>query len=66
MGYQYLFVGPATLTEIPDGYEPRYYEYHKNPIKRFLAQYFFDIPEKAYEEHLNFLYREQCKQKMRY
>lgn len=37
----------------------------KNPIKRLLAKYFYDIPERAYEEHLHFLYKEQCNQKMR-
>jgi len=65
MGYQYLFNGPGELTEAPADYEPRHYEYHRNPIRRFLAKYVFEVPEQAYEEHLHFVYREQCKQKMR-
>ena len=111
IGYQYLFNGPATLTEIPEGYEPRSHEYIrvrinsnciflfsivkvdigryivnrtldivsinflilvsliicyvKNPVRRFLAKNFFETPERSYEEHLHFVYKEQCKQKMR-
>ena len=65
IGYQNLFVGPATLTETPEDYEPRHWEYQKNPVKRFLAKNFFETPERAYEIHLDKLYTEQSKVRMR-
>ena len=36
--YVNITVGQATLTEIPEGYTPHYYEYFKSPISRFLAK----------------------------
>ncbi|CAH8874517.1 unnamed protein product [Trichobilharzia szidati] len=44
-----VFIGPAELTDIPDGYEPHYWEYHKHPISRFIAKYITVNPQKAYE-----------------
>lgn len=37
------------LTEIPEGYEPRHWEYYKHPITRFLAKYFYEPMELEHE-----------------
>ncbi|TGZ72138.1 hypothetical protein CRM22_002256 [Opisthorchis felineus] len=47
-----MFVGPAELTDIPEGYEPRHWEYHKHPISRFIAKYMSPHPQKVYESFL--------------
>ncbi|GAA49230.1 NADH dehydrogenase (ubiquinone) 1 beta subcomplex 5, partial [Clonorchis sinensis] len=47
-----VFVGPAELTDIPEGYEPRHWEYHKHPISRFIAKYMSPHPQKTYESFL--------------
>ncbi|TNN05872.1 NADH dehydrogenase [ubiquinone] 1 beta subcomplex subunit 5 isoform 3 [Schistosoma japonicum] len=44
-----VFIGPAELTDIPEGYEPRQWEYHRHPITRFIAKYMAVHPQKAYE-----------------
>lgn len=37
------------LTEIPEGYEPRHWEYYKHPITRFMAKYFYEPMELEHE-----------------
>ncbi|KAK4475096.1 hypothetical protein MN116_002186 [Schistosoma mekongi] len=44
-----VFIGPAELTDIPEGYEPYHWEYHRHPISRFIAKYMTIHPQKAYE-----------------
>ncbi|XP_059138766.1 NADH dehydrogenase [ubiquinone] 1 beta subcomplex subunit 5, mitochondrial-like [Physella acuta] len=56
-----LFIGPAELSEIPEGYEPKEWEYYKSPIKRWLAKYVYEEPQKEYERTLHFLHESQQK-----
>lgn len=59
-----IYVGPATLQEIPAGYKPKIYEYYRHPITRFLAQYFQD-PQEAYERNLHYIMEDYAARDMR-
>lgn len=37
------------LIEVPDGYEPRHWEYEKHPISRFMSKYCYVPPEREQE-----------------
>jgi len=60
-----LFVGPAQLADIPEGYEPKHWEYFRSPISRFIARHFLESPEKNYERHMHFLNEEKERMIMR-
>ncbi|KAJ8686482.1 hypothetical protein QAD02_022276 [Eretmocerus hayati] len=53
-----IFVGPATLSPIPEGYVPKYWEYYRHPISRFLARYIYCSPQKDYEKSLHAIWIE--------
>lgn len=37
------------LSEVPDGYEPRHWEYFRHPISRWMAKYMYVPPEREEE-----------------
>jgi NADH dehydrogenase (ubiquinone) 1 beta subcomplex subunit 5 len=59
--YANVFIGPATLTETPEGYVPKHWEFHRHPITRFLARYIYPSPQQEYEKHCHMLYEENEK-----
>ncbi|XP_055690300.1 NADH dehydrogenase [ubiquinone] 1 beta subcomplex subunit 5, mitochondrial [Lutzomyia longipalpis] len=62
--YTNVFIGPATLTEIPEGYEPKHWEYYRHPITRFLARV-STPPQQEYEKYLHHIYEENEKRQVR-
>ncbi|XP_012261503.2 NADH dehydrogenase [ubiquinone] 1 beta subcomplex subunit 5, mitochondrial [Athalia rosae] len=60
----YIFVGPATLQEIPEGYVPKHWEYYRNPISRFLSRYVYNSHQQEYEKALHAMWEEGEKVKL--
>ncbi|XP_022250993.1 NADH dehydrogenase [ubiquinone] 1 beta subcomplex subunit 5, mitochondrial-like [Limulus polyphemus] len=60
-----VFIGPAELAEIPEGYEPKHWEYYRHPIQQFFARYIYPSPEQEYEKTLHFLNEEKEKAELR-
>ena len=63
--YSNVFIGPATLTEIPEGYEPKHWEYHRHPISRFISRYIHNSPQEEYEKQCHVINEEQQKMRLR-
>ncbi|EDW41222.1 NADH dehydrogenase [ubiquinone] 1 beta subcomplex subunit 5, mitochondrial [Drosophila sechellia] len=63
--YANIFVGPAQLAEIPEGYEPKHWEYEKHPITRFISRYILNSEQQNYEKSLHYLYEENEKAQIR-
>ncbi|EDW17844.1 NADH dehydrogenase [ubiquinone] 1 beta subcomplex subunit 5, mitochondrial [Drosophila mojavensis] len=63
--YANIFVGPSQLAEIPEGYEPKHWEYEKNPISRFIARYILTSQQQEYEKALHNIFEENEKAQIR-
>ncbi|XP_047031862.1 NADH dehydrogenase [ubiquinone] 1 beta subcomplex subunit 5, mitochondrial [Helicoverpa zea] len=63
--YSNVFIGPAQLTPIPEGYEPKHWEYHRHPITRFIARYIHQNPQQDYEKFMHAIDEERQRQKLR-
>ncbi|KAK3583435.1 hypothetical protein CHS0354_025557 [Potamilus streckersoni] len=63
--YCNIFIGNAQLADIPEGYEPKNWEYYKHPIERWFARYVYETPQKSYEKYMHVLYVEKEKAKWR-
>merc|ERR1711962_942532 len=59
IAYANIFIGPAELAEIPEGYEPKPWEYEEHPIRRWFAKYIYEEPEKTHERSLDVLHRKR-------
>jgi len=57
--YVNVFIGPAKLTPIPEGYTPKHWEYHRHPISRFISRYMHASPQQQYEKYLHMVAEEK-------
>lgn len=62
--YTNLFIGPAKLAPIPEGYKPKEWEYYRHPITRFIARYMIPSIQEDYERYLHRLYEDEEKVNM--
>nr|CAG4642110.1 EOG090X0FIE [Eurycercus lamellatus] len=60
-----IFIGPAKLVEIPEGYVPEAYEYHSHPITRWMAKHVCKSYQQEYEMYMQYLFEEEYKMKLR-
>jgi len=63
--YFEIFVGPAELRDIPEGYEPHWWEYEHHPITQVLCKYIWRNPQMEHEKMLHILQDENNKVTMR-
>uniref|UniRef100_A0A1A9W4Q0 NADH dehydrogenase [ubiquinone] 1 beta subcomplex subunit 5, mitochondrial n=1 Tax=Glossina brevipalpis TaxID=37001 RepID=A0A1A9W4Q0_9MUSC len=63
--YSNIFIGPAQLEPIPEGYRPKHWEYHKHPISRFISRYIHPSPQQEYEKQLHHLFEENERAQIR-
>ncbi|XP_040284205.1 NADH dehydrogenase [ubiquinone] 1 beta subcomplex subunit 5, mitochondrial [Bufo bufo] len=60
-----IFIGPAELVEVPEGYVPDYWEYYQHPITRFLARNIYHDYQQSYEQEMALIHVENEKRLLR-
>uniref|UniRef100_A0A4Y7LYD9 NADH dehydrogenase [ubiquinone] 1 beta subcomplex subunit 5, mitochondrial n=1 Tax=Daphnia barbata TaxID=414587 RepID=A0A4Y7LYD9_9CRUS len=63
--YVNVFIGPARLAEIPEGYVPEAHEYFPHPITRWLMKYVYRSYQQEYEVMCHHIYETEYQQKLR-
>uniref|UniRef100_A0A4Y7M9Q9 NADH dehydrogenase [ubiquinone] 1 beta subcomplex subunit 5, mitochondrial n=1 Tax=Daphnia longispina TaxID=42846 RepID=A0A4Y7M9Q9_9CRUS len=63
--YINLFIGPARLAEIPEGYVPEAHEYYAHPITRWMAKHVKRSYQQEYEVMCQHVYEVEYTQKLR-
>lgn len=63
--YSNIFIGPATLSELPEECEPNHWEYYRHPITRFIARYMLNSPQQDYEKYLHHIFEEEERRRLR-
>ncbi|VDO97247.1 unnamed protein product [Soboliphyme baturini] len=48
-----LIWGECELTDIPEGYEPHYWEYERHPLSQWFAKYYYTSPQRDHEKFLS-------------
>ncbi|XP_072264249.1 NADH dehydrogenase [ubiquinone] 1 beta subcomplex subunit 5, mitochondrial [Pyxicephalus adspersus] len=60
-----IFIGPAELAEIPEGYVPEFWEYYQHPISRWIARNVFIPVDESYEKAMAVIHQEEEKRHLR-
>uniref|UniRef100_A0A4Y7M2Z4 NADH dehydrogenase [ubiquinone] 1 beta subcomplex subunit 5, mitochondrial n=1 Tax=Daphnia hispanica TaxID=575233 RepID=A0A4Y7M2Z4_9CRUS len=63
--YVNVFIGPAQLVEIPEGYVPEPHEYFPHPITRWMSKYVSRSYQQEYEFMCHHIYETEYEQKLR-
>ncbi|CAK9297995.1 unnamed protein product [Gordionus sp. m RMFG-2023] len=65
VAYCHIFIGPAELREIPEGYRPEEYEYFKHPVHRWFIKFTNTKQQRTHEMNLDYLTQQMDVQKWR-
>ncbi|KAK6622362.1 hypothetical protein RUM44_002173 [Polyplax serrata] len=65
VAYCNIFIGSAKLREIPEGYQPKPWEYYEHPIERFFAKYLTFTPQELHERNMHTLFLQNEKTMIR-
>ncbi|XP_046464343.1 NADH dehydrogenase [ubiquinone] 1 beta subcomplex subunit 5, mitochondrial-like isoform X1 [Daphnia pulex] len=63
--YINLFIGPAKLAEIPEGYVPEVHEYYAHPITRWMTKHVKKSYQQEYEVMCQHIYETDYARKLR-